>query len=82
MSQMQERIDHARNEFNYYAREINNPDYPPAMRHAVSALTVLALPLFTARAFVMNDGLYRSQQATNDEKPPQKPQEPQEPSGP
>ena len=76
MSQFQERIDHARNEFNYYAREINNTEYPPAMRHAVTALTVLALPLFTARAFVMNDGLYRSQQPANDEKPPQGPKGP------
>lgn len=65
MSQLDERLDHARKEFNYYAREINNNNYPPVLRHAVSAMTVVALPIFTARAFLMNDGLYRSQEAEN-----------------
>ena len=80
MSQFDERIDHARKEFNYYAREVNNQKYPVVLRHAISAMTVVALPLFTARAFLMNDGVYRSQEAANDTTADKKPGGPSGPA--
>lgn len=60
----QERSEHARHEFNYYSSDLkkalNLVQRPEPLRKVMDVMAdIVALP-FAARAYLMNDGMYRT----------------------